>query len=874
MIGKTISHYKILEKLGAGGMGVVYKAEDIKLKRTVALKFLTPQAVGTEEEKTRFIHEAQAAAALSHPNICTVYEIDETEGQIFIAMEYIDGQSLKEKIESGPLKLDQAMDIAIQVGEGLQEAHEKGIVHRDIKSANVMVTGRGQAKITDFGLAKLAGQTKLTKTGRTMGTIAYMSPEQTRGEEVDHRSDIWSFGVMLYQMITGQLPFKGEYEQAVVYSILNEEPEPITGLRTGVPVELERITRKCMSKDRAERYQTAGDLAADLHHIQRVMAAQNRQPRQRLSRATTLRASRWWPWVVGVSVGLIIAFVIFFRFFIVRERHHVLERKMLVVLPFENLGPAEDEYFAAGVTEEITNRLASVSGLGVISRTSAVQYAETNKTIKQIGKELGVQYVLEGTVRWAQAAQGLNRVRISPQLIRVSDNIHLWAEVYDRVINDIFEIQSEIAKKVVEQLGVTLLEPERRAVEALPTKNLEAYQAYLRGRYYIGRPHFSIENWKQAVQSYQRAVELYPDFVLAWIELSRVHARFYYFWYDHSEERQALAKRALVRAVELAPDAPEVHLALGYYHFWIEREAKRALEEFAIAARLLPESAEVLESKAEVLRMQGRMEEAVGHYQRAAELSPLNPSPVLDIGVTLWWLRKYPQALEACNRAIALAPDEPWTYLTKVFNYWSWKGATNEARAALDGVPKEHEWAPWAWFWQEMFEGRYREAIERLASTTGEWIRLKMWAMPKSLLAAHAYELLNEPQLARAAYESAKNMLETETRAQPEDPRYHSSLGIAYAALGRKEEAIREGRRAVELLPLSKDAVYGLGYVQDLAFIYTVVGEQDAALEQLEYLLSIPGYISVSYLKLDPRWNRLRSHAGFQRLLEKYSGDS
>lgn len=247
-------------------MGVVYKAEDLKLKRTVALKFLTPQAVGTEEEKTRFIHEAQAAAALSHPNICTIHEIDEDEipatvgKQIFIVMEYIDGQSLKQKIKSGPLKLDQALDIAIQIAEGLQEAHEKGVIHRDIKSANVMVTTKGQAKITDFGLAKLAGQTKLTKTGRSMGTIAYMSPEQTRGEEVDHRSDIWSFGVMLYEMITGQLPFRSEYEQAVIYSIVNEAPEPVAKLRSDVPLELQRIVNKALAKTREARYHSAAEL--------------------------------------------------------------------------------------------------------------------------------------------------------------------------------------------------------------------------------------------------------------------------------------------------------------------------------------------------------------------------------------------------------------------------------------------------------------------------------------------------------------------------------------------------------------------------------------------------------------------------------------
>ncbi|RME00358.1 MAG: serine/threonine protein kinase, partial [Calditrichaeota bacterium] len=267
MIGKTISHYRILEKLGEGGMGVVYKAEDTKLKRTVALKFLSPMAVGSAEEKTRFLHEAQAAAALDDSNICSVHEIEEAEGQTFIVMAYVEGQSLKEKITAGPLKIDEAIHIAIQIAEGLQAAHEKGIVHRDVKPANVLLNEKGQVRITDFGLAKLAGRTRVTKTGTTMGTVAYMSPEQARGERVDHRTDIWSLGVVLYEMVTGQLPFQGDYEQAVVYSVINEEPEPPTALRSGVPMELERIILKTLAKNPDERYQHVGDLLTDLRMV-------------------------------------------------------------------------------------------------------------------------------------------------------------------------------------------------------------------------------------------------------------------------------------------------------------------------------------------------------------------------------------------------------------------------------------------------------------------------------------------------------------------------------------------------------------------------------------------------------------------------------
>jgi serine/threonine-protein kinase len=324
--GSSIAdRYNIIEELGQGGMGIVYKAEDIKLKRTVALKFLAPELIRDPEAKERFIHEAQAASALDHPNICTVYEIDESDGQMFIAMAYVEGQSLRKKVSQGPLKLDETLDIAIQVAEGLQEAHGKGIVHRDIKSANIMVTSKGQAKIMDFGVAKLAGRTKFTQTGTTMGTVAYMSPEQSRGERVDFKTDIWSLGVVIYELIVGSLPFKGDHEQAVMYSILNEEPEPMTGLRTGVPMELERIVSKMLAKNKAARYQHVDEIPVDLRGIKerpdsismtatQKTSARSIKPRSRFLRllpwsltclmALVLAVAHWSPWRAGPSEDL------------------------------------------------------------------------------------------------------------------------------------------------------------------------------------------------------------------------------------------------------------------------------------------------------------------------------------------------------------------------------------------------------------------------------------------------------------------------------------------------------------------------------------------------------------------------------------------
>jgi serine/threonine protein kinase/tetratricopeptide (TPR) repeat protein len=866
MIGRTISHYKILEKLGGGGMGVVYKAEDTKLNRIVALKFLPPELTGDKDSKARFVHEAQAASALDHPNICTIHEIDETEdGQIFICMACYDGKTLSELVSQRPLELEKAVDVAMRVAEGLAQAHGQGIVHRDLKPANVFVTSSGQVKVVDFGLAKLAGRTKLTKTGMTPGTVLYMSPEQARGQKVDRRTDIWSLGVTLYEMVTARLPFKSEYDEAVVYSIVNESPEPVTGLRSGVPMELERIITKCLEKDPAERYQTAEDLVADLRHLQRTLG----DPVGSIVRETRLGRrppSPWrWAWVAVLVVVLAAAVGTILHLRAPPGTQSVSEKTMLVVLPFENLGHADDEYFAAGVTEEITSRLASTRSLGVISRKSAVHYANTDKTIRQIGDELGVEYVLEGTIRWAREGDGQNRVRIIPELIRVADDTRLWSETYDRVITDVFEIQSDIAGKVGEQLGLTMFGNEMSERDTPPTDNLEAYHAYLRGSYHSGQPHFTASEWMRAIDNYNRAVELDPDFALAYARLSEAHARLYYYRVDLSQNRRDMAKSAMKMAMRLNPDLPDVHLAAGYYYLMVERDVERGFEEFAMA----PDNAEVLEAKGDGYRQDGKWLEAFDHYEKACRLSPRNPSPLVELAFTGWLYRRYPESVEAANQAIAIAPDRKWPYLAKCLTYWSWRGSSPEARKALEFVSRSHGWWPWVWYWQLVYEGNYQEALDHLSSIPGGWIRIKIDAKPTALYRAYVYEALDQPEAASAAYIEAKTLLEAEVDAYPDDPRYHSSLGVAYAALGQSDDAIREGKRGVELLPISKDAIYGLPYENDLAHIYTLLGDVENAVTAIERLLSIPNSMSVPLLQVDPRWDRLRDHPRFQTLMDR-----
>jgi tetratricopeptide (TPR) repeat protein len=366
-------------------------------------------------------------------------------------------------------------------------------------------------------------------------------------------------------------------------------------------------------------------------------------------------------------------------------------------------------------------------------------------------------------------------------------------------------------------------------------------------------------------------VELDPDFALAYARLSEAHTRLYYFRADLTDERRKMAKSSVDRAVDLAPEMPEVRLALAYYYLMVERDVERGFREFAVAERSLPESAEVLEAKGDGYRQQGKWLEAFDHYEKACRLSPRNTSPIVEIAITGWLYRRYREAVEAADKAIAIEPNQDWPYLAKGLTYWSWRGVSDEARGAFEAVSADHDWSPWVWYWQYIYEGKYQEAIDHLSSLPGDWIRIKIGARPKVLFQAFAHQALEEPELASAAYEAATILLEAEVEVFPEDPRYHSSLGIAYAALGRAEDAVREGKRAGELLPISKDAMYGLPYMIDLAHIYTLLDDHETALVKIEELLSIPSTISVSLLEVDPRWNRLRDHPGFIQLLKKYS---
>jgi TolB-like protein/DNA-binding winged helix-turn-helix (wHTH) protein/Flp pilus assembly protein TadD len=540
----------------------------------------------------------------------------------------------------------------------------------------------------------------------------------------------------------------------------------------------------------------------------------------------------------------------------------------IVVLPFKNLGPPEHDSFAAGITEELTTRLTTVRSLAVVSQTSASRYADTDLTVAEIGEELGVDYLLEGSVRWASGHQQQENVRITLQLVRVENDRHVWAEVYNRVLEDIFSVQSEIAQQVVERLDVELVEAERQALQVRPTDNMEAYKAYLYGRGYATRRDTE-QDTQLAVAMFQRAVDIDPQFVLAYAELARAHARIYHFGTDRSDQRLSAARSAMETALQLDPMSPEVRLAAGYYYYWAETDYDEALENFAVAEMGRPYDTEVLEGVSYILRRQGRLEEALAKIERAYEISPRDALLALEVGNTLRGMRRYDEANQLFDEAIMLSPDLMSAYLWKAENYWLWDGRVSDAAQTLHDMPAlPASYVFEGLYLQRIYERDYAGALGLLAGTALDAHVTQERYYPTSLLEAEVYALMGKIGRARESYESARRVLERLVAEQMEDARFHSSLGIAYAGLGLKADAIREGRLATELCPVSTDSWSGPDFHRELARIYVMIGETEPALDEIESLLSTPNrWTSVALFRLDPRWDELRDSPRFARLL-------
>jgi serine/threonine protein kinase/Flp pilus assembly protein TadD len=862
MIGKTISHYKILEKLGEGGMGVVYKAKDTKLDRIVALKFLPKHLLYDKEAKGRFVHEAKAASALDHPNIATIYEIDEAQGECFICMAYIEGQSLKELIRQKKFSLEEILRIATQISEGLHTAHKKGITHRDIKSDNIMLTPEGTVKIMDFGLAKLKGAPKLTKTGTTTGTMQYMSPEQAQGMEVDQRSDIFSLAVVLYEMITGQLPFKGDHEAAIIYSIVNETPEPLARYKVNIPEGLQKIVDKALKKDLSTRYQSTADMVADLKGLQKETTTGVSIP----SKKKTISQSIIF---IGIAIVIVIAaYAILSGLWAPSGTGPTPgERKSIAVLPFKNMVPdPENDWFSDGITEDIITQLSKIGDLKVISRTSIMLYKDSKKNLRQIGEELGVATILEGSVRRADS-----RVRIVSQLIDAQTDEHIWAETYDRDLKDIFAIQSDVAQQIAQALKATLSPEEKERIRQKPTDNLEAYDYYLKAREYEARS-YEKRDLEIAIELFEKAVTADPNFAEAFASLSRQHCRMYWYGHDRSPERLARAKETIDKALNLKPDEPIVRLANGYYYYWGFRDYARALDEFSFCLQKEPGNSWNFSSIAWIQRRLGKFEEALKNLKTAFQLNPREHTLAKELAYTCEALRMYTEAESYYGRAISLAPDRAASYTGKAWIQIYKTGSTKGARQVLDEASKyvSLEDITWSPVYLDIYDGYYQDALDKLASIQKEVEKGNSIYTPKEAIVGSIYELMGQLDQAEAHYKKALLILEKKRTEWPDDPRIHADLGKVYAHLGLKDQAIAEAQKAVDLIPVSKDAMAGPQYLAYLAEILTILGEYDAAIEKLDYLLEIPAGVHIGDLKVEPVWAPLRDHPRFQKLLKKY----
>jgi serine/threonine protein kinase/tetratricopeptide (TPR) repeat protein len=851
LIGRTLGHYRIVEKIGAGGMGVVYLARDERLDRDVAIKVL-PEEVAADADRLE-------------------------DGVAYAVMELLEGEALRELISKDGITTGKAVEYARAIADGLAAAHDKGIVHRDLKPENVFLTTDGRIKILDFGLAKLklpeADLTTETPTatldtaaGGLIGTVPYMAPEQVQGQPTDQRSDIFALGVVLYEMLTGDRPFGGSTTVETAAAILKEDPEPISVAAPAVSPALGSVVSKCLEKRPEDRFSSAHDLALTLGAVDSVVWSPPTKDRSLIRKS--------WPHMLAVVIAAVIALFFIFPpegpFERLAEQPAEVSVPRIVVLPFENLGSPDAEYFADGITEEITSRLAAVSGLQVISRTSAMHYKDRRVPVQQIGEELDVGFVLEGTIRWDRGESGHGRVRITPQLIKVADDSHLWSDRYDRELEDIFSVQSDIAEQVIVRLQATLLDPEQRAIEARPTENMEAYQAYLLGIQYK-RVSEMAEDLLIAAEMFQRAVALDPDFALAYVELVETHSRIISLRQDLSSDHNSKALDALEKLMVLQPNLSETHRTNGYYRYWVDRDYEGALEEFALAAEGKPGDGRAYEGMAFVMRRQGRMRESISMLGKAIHLDPLGAMNYWDQAWTYTAIRDYENAVDNFTRALSMSPDFVEGYFPLALAYRLWDGHPDRARRALESMPVgTHPVADYTWLIQELYERNYQLALDRLLSSPETVFTLPRHILPAALVECECLLEMDRAIEAEPACKRAMHLLEEWVREYPEDPRGYSALGKAYALVGRREDAIRHGKEAVAMLPVSRDAAEGIYFENYLAEIYALVDEPELGIAKLEYLLSIPSLVSAEDLRFNPSWDSLRDHPRFQALLEEY----
>jgi len=891
-------HYTVLQnaegkpfELGRGGMGVTYKAFDVHLQRPAALKIINAQFLGDESTRARFVREARAAARVRHQNVATVFHIGESGGNHYYAMELVEGESLAALIRrSGCLQLNLALDILEQVAAGLAAIEKQHLVHRDIKPSNIMVSlldGKLEdVKIIDLGLAKgVAEENALSTVGVFIGTPAYASPEQFAGIVTDIRSDLYSLGVTLWEMLSGQLPFSGSVTELIY---LHQRAEPPVEKLKNVPVPVIELLQELLAKDPSRRFQTPAQLQQAVAKVRETIAFELRLTTVELKvtgdRATK-HSSKGKPakkivrWLLGVGSSLAVALVAWFflsghaaLLFNQQPTEAVATEKSIAVLPFDNISPNKDDaYFADGVQDEILNDLAKIAQLKVISRTSVMQYrADTKRDLRQIAMALGVANVLEGTVR-----REANHVRVSTELIDARNDNTIWADSYDRDLTSIFDIQNDIAKTVVAKLSARLSTEEKEEIDNKPTNDLEAYDLYLQAKALIVSAELFIghdrESFLNVVRLLEEATRKDPKFALAYCLVARAHDDLYFSLLDHTPERRGLGDAAINEALRLRPDLPEVHLAVAYHLYECYRSYQRASVQIAIAERALPNSPAALALRAYIDRRQGRWDDSIKALKMARTLDPRNPNIINNLEFNYLCLRRHRQAEEACNALLELEPENPIFILQKAYCAFAESADLTGYRAALEQLPSPMKndigFASQRIFYAALARD-WTTAQEILRTDQSEDLSfLHETIVPRGCVEIWLAKVRGDQPMTEPRFYALREQLERRVEADLNNPSLLSALGVVDAALGRKEDALRETSRAVEMLPISEDAMDGPALVFNLAIAYAWTGEPDLAIGQLKIAVETPGGIDFGELKLNPALDSLRDDPRFARLL-------
>ena len=867
-----LGHYEILEEIGRGGMGVIYRARQQHSRRIVAVKRIFAHQANSHETLVRFRREAEAVASLDHPNILPIHEISESEeGLPFFSMKYAEGGSLRTAASTLRADPRECVRLIAKVSRAIAYAHGKGVLHRDLQPGNILLDEVGEPMVSDFGLAKWLNQNSdLTRTLETLGTPGYIAPEQTEcpAAELTSAADIYSLGAILFYLLTGRPPFVGPNVLFVIHQAAVTPAPRLRSLAPSLDRDLETIVARCLDPDPNARYQSAEALAEDLEHWL------HHEP-IRARRSGVFVRGRKWVRRNPTSTVLLAALVA-----LAAATVGVMVWKSespppipplpagIAVLPFENLSAdPENAFFSDGVQDEILNDLAKIADLKVISRTSVMQYKSgAKRNLRQIANELGVAHVVEGSVQRAA-----NRVRVTAQLIDARTDTHLWVERYNRPLDDVFAIQSDIAKAIATQLQAKLSPKTRSAIEERPTKDLVAYDLYVRAKLLVMNPLIAGERWLEAAGLLDQAIARDPNFFLAYCLIAETHSRLYWN-FDHTSTRRDLAEGAVKAALHLRPEAGEAHLARAQYLFNCNLDYDNARAELALARRTLPNDAQVFMSMGNIDRLQGRWNESARSFEEALELDPGNLFILRRLALNYLFMRRFAEEAAILDRALALDPKDSGSLVLRASVDLDLRADPKPLHEICEAFMNENpavtaEWGE-AWIDLALCE-RDRALAERALATMPEGYDMNGLHIPRTLMEGCAARTFGDDAAARKAFTAARAEVERAVREQPEYGPPLCVLGMIDAGLGRKEEAMREGRRASELLPVTKDAVGGAHIMEYLGVIYAWTGEKDLAIKQIAATLQVPSLLSYGQLRLHPFWDPLRGDPRFEKLVEE-----